>query len=209
MRHLFCQFSWPVTALFGLSIWLLTACAGGPTAPAAFTASAPNGGLTLSFFLTANGSPAYTLQRGTTTVLDTSLLGFELKGYGRVGQGMAVETADVLNVNEPWTTVWGERKEVANSYQQLTATLTQAQPQPITLQVVFRVFDDGLGFRYIFPEQPNLTEAVITDELTQFALTGDHTAWWIPADYDSYEYLYTESKVTAIDASALMEKNVV
>ncbi len=99
--------------------------------------------------------------------------------------------------DETWQPVWGEEAEIRNRYNELLVTLRQPATGRV-MAVRFRLFDDGLGFRYEFPEQPDLIYFVIREERTQFAMTGDHTAWWIPGDYDTQEYDYTRSRLSEI-----------
>ncbi|MDE6778309.1 MAG: glycoside hydrolase family 97 protein, partial [Alistipes sp.] len=105
--------------------------------------------------------------------------------------------ADRSSFDETWTTVWGEESSIRNRYNELAVTLRQPKTDR-TMVIRFRLFDDGLGFRYEFPDQPQLVYFVIADELTEFAMTGDHTAWWIPGDYDTQEYDYTRSRLSEI-----------
>jgi hypothetical protein len=103
-----------------------------------------------------------------------------------------------------WKPVWGELKEIRNNYRELVITVRQVAPKTITLQVIFRVFDDGVGFRYHFPAQPGLHHFIIADELTSFHLTGDHKAFWIPGDYDTNEFIPNTGLLSAVDASSGM-----
>ena len=111
--------------------------------------------------------------------------------------GFTIEKSETSTFDETWQPVWGEEKEIRNHYNELAVTLDQkAQERDILIR--FRLFDDGLGFRYEFPLQKNLNYFVIKEEHTQFAMTGDHKAFWIPGDYDTQEYDYTESKLSEI-----------
>ena len=111
--------------------------------------------------------------------------------------GFELEKAEFSTFDETWQPVWGEEKEIRNHYNQLTVTLEQSQSERI-MQIEFRLFNDGLGFRYNFPKQPHLNYFVIKEEHSQFAMTGDHKAFWIPGDYDTQEYDYTTSRLSEI-----------
>ncbi|HKK78874.1 MAG TPA: glycoside hydrolase family 97 N-terminal domain-containing protein, partial [Phaeodactylibacter sp.] len=154
----------------------------------------------LTFFLTENGSAAYRLQYGDETLIDTSTLGFELQDAPRLQQGLEITGQDSRSVNDQWEMPWGEQRVVVNRYNELAVELQETPKPKRRFRMVFRLYDDGLGFRYEFPEQEGFTEMVVMDELTQFQLTGDHDCWWIPGDWDIYEHLYNETKVSEIDA---------
>ncbi|MEH6405823.1 MAG: glycoside hydrolase family 97 protein [Leeuwenhoekiella sp.] len=159
----------------------------------------PDGNFELSFALSTQGEPTYTLAYKGKTVVKPSILGIELKNTEALTSGFKLTDAQENAVDTTWVPVWGEQKEIRNNYNELAITLSQAQEQERTLLIKFRLFNDGLGFRYEFPHQANLKHFIITKELTQFNLTGDHKAFWIPADYDSNEYIYTTSKLSEID----------
>lgn len=177
----------------------------------------PNGNFTMEFSLTADGKPTYQLSYQGKEIIKKSTLGFDFKSnlkemefeaQKEVEKEKAMKMAnftsgfEILNVknstfDESWTPVWGEVAKIRNHYNEMAVTLNQ---KLINRQMIirFRLFDEGLGFRYEFPEQKNLTYFVIKEERTQFSLTGDHTAWWIAGDYDTQEYDYTESKLSEI-----------
>ena len=185
------------------------------TAIAAQTLLSPNGQLKMQFHL-HQGQPTYTLAYKGKTVIAPSRLGIELKGEAQrrdfnhfeetnagsaysLTSGFTLQDSVRTSCDETWQTVWGEEAEIRNNYNELAVTLFQPATER-TLTVRFRLFDDGLGFRYEFPQQKNLTYFVIKEERTQFAMTGDHTAYWIPGDYDTQEYDYTVSKMSQIRA---------
>lgn len=159
--------------------------------------TSPNGGLTLNFTLSAQGEPVYELFFKDRVVIKPSKLGLELKNDPGLMNGFALVDAKTSTWDETWEPVWGEEKQIRNHYNELLVTLHQ-QVQDRNIQIRFRLFDDGLGFRYEFPLQKNLNYFVIKEEHTQFAMAGDHTAFWIPGDYDTQEYDYTESKLSEI-----------
>lgn len=156
----------------------------------------PDGKLKLNFEL-KEGQPTYHLTFKGIDVVKTSKLGLELKNKPSLMDGFSMKDKEFDSKNETWTPVWGEEKEIRNHYNEMAIFLDQEQTG-ITMIVRFRLFDDGLGFRYEFPSQPNLAHFVIQEEKTQFAMTGDHTAFWIAGDYDTQEYDYTESKLSEI-----------
>ena len=157
----------------------------------------PNGNLELKFSVNNQGEPIYELYYKGKAVIKPSKLGLELKDDPGLMSGFTIEKSETTTFDETWQPVWGEEKEIRNHYNELAVTLDQkAQERDILIR--FRLFDDGLGFRYEFPLQKNLNYFVIKEEHTQFAMTGDHKAFWIPGDYDTQEYDYTESKLSEI-----------
>ena len=159
--------------------------------------TSPNGQLQLNFSVNAQGEPVYELSYKGKPVINPSKLGLELKNDPGLMNGFMLADAKTSTFDETWEPVWGEVKQIRNHYNELAVTLNQkAQDRNIIIR--FRLFDDGLGFRYEFPLQKNLNYFVIKEERTQFAMTGDHTAFWIPGDYDTQEYDYTESKLSEI-----------
>ena len=183
------------------------------------TLSSPDGKLEMSFHLTGDGTPEYTLDYDGRPVILNSGMGFELRGvlkaqkidYNADGtvtksdwkpceslhDGFVVESVERSSHDETWTPVWGEEDSIRNNYNELAVNLVQASTER-RLVIRFRLFNDGLGFRYEFPSQKNLNYFVIKEELTQFAMTADHTAWWIPGDYDTQEYNYTQCRLSEI-----------
>ena len=183
------------------------------------TLSSPDGKLEMSFHLTGDGTPEYTLDYDGRPVILNSGMGFELRGVlkaqkidynadGTVSKsdwkpceslhdGFAVESVERSSHDETWAPVWGEEDSIRNNYNELAVNLVQASTER-RLVIRFRLFNDGLGFRYEFPSQKNLNYFVIKEELTQFAMTADHTAWWIPGDYDTQEYNYTQCRLSEI-----------
>ena len=202
--------------------FLLAACAPkqGPVTDVQTLAS-PSGNMEMTFHLTADGTPQYTLNYGDQQVILPSDLGFQMRGvlkaqklvYNADGtiskddrqpeysfhDGFAVESVETASFDETWKPVWGEESEIRNNYNELLVNLVQSSSEK-KMSIRFRLYDDGLGFRYEFPYQKNLSYFVIKEELTQFALAGDHTAWWLPGDYDTQEYNFTESRLSEIAA---------
>ncbi|MCO6174273.1 glycoside hydrolase family 97 protein [Flavobacterium sp. NRK F10] len=158
----------------------------------------PNGKQVMTFSLLKDGTPTYQLSYNGKEVVKPSKLGFELKNDKQsLLDGFVIEKIETNTFNETWKPVWGEVKEIVNHYNELAVTLLQKVTNR-KMVVRFRLYNEGLGFRYEFPEQKDLVYFVIKEERTQFAMTGDHTAFWIPGDYDTQEYDYTESKLSEI-----------
>ncbi len=177
----------------------------------------PDGKFVMNFSLQENGTPSYTLTYKGKVVIKPGKLGLELKSDAqKSGAGNEVDMvqksvnpkaslfdnftiADTKTsaFDESWNPVWGEVKTIRNHYNEMAITLDQKRADRQMI-IRFRLFNDGLGFRYEFPQQKNLIYFVIKEERTQFAMTGDHIAFWIPGDYDTQEYDYTESRLTEI-----------
>ena len=156
--------------------------------------SSPSGMVKLDFELTKDGRPAYQVDYKGAPVINPSTLGLELKGTTSLMDGFKVVRTSTSTFDETWQPVWGETKDIRNHYNELLVELEQPSTTRF-MNIRFRVYDDGVGFRYEFPQQKNLVYFVIKEEHSRFAMTGDHTAWWIPGDYDTQEYDYTESKL--------------
>ncbi|MBL6446952.1 glycoside hydrolase family 97 protein [Fulvivirga sp. 29W222] len=164
------------------------------------TAESPSGNNIVTFFSNASGEVGYTVAHNDKVVIDSSYLSFDFKGMDPLGSGLKISNSSSKSVTETWEMPWGEQRKVKNNFNELTIDLTEQEGLERKLTVIFRVYDDGLGFRYHFPNQPNMKEVIITDENTQFNLTGDHKVWWMPGDWDIYEHLYNETKFSEIDA---------
>ena len=181
--------------------------------------TSPDGNLKMNFSLNSNGAPVYELFFKDKAVIKPSTLGLELKREDpekRIGfewterkdkervdekmnlmTGFKIKDTRTSTFDEVWRPVWGEESEIRNHYNELEVTLDQPENDRYII-IRFRLFNDGLGFRYEFPQQKNLNYFVIKEEHTQFAMTGDHTAFWIPGDYDTQEYDYTTSRLSEI-----------
>ena len=159
--------------------------------------ASPNGQLQLNFSVNPQGEPVYELFYKGKAVIKPSKLGLELKNDPGLMNGFTLVDTRTSTFDETWEPVWGEVRQIRNHYNEMAVTLNQkAQNRNIIIR--FRLFDDGLGFRYEFPLQKNLNYFVIKEERTQFAMAGDHKAFWIPGDYDTQEYDFTESKLSEI-----------
>ena len=209
-----------------LSIAALLICA--ITINAQHKLSSPDGNFEMHFSLNTKGAPVYELTYKGKTIIKPSTLGLELKREDankktdfewtekNVNQseldakvnlfnGFAIKDAQTSTFDETWVPVWGEEKEIRNHYNELAVTLAQPQNNRYII-IRFRLFNDGLGFRYEFPQQPNLNYFIIKEEHSQFGMTGDHTAFWLPGDYDTQEYDYTTSRLSEI--RGLMKKAI-
>ena len=169
------------------------------------TIRSPNQKLALTFALTAAGEPSYQLRFGPKVVLRPGRLGLALQDDPGLTRGFEVVRIDSSRHDDTWAPVWGEVKSIRNHYRELAVTLRQPAQQNRRLVLRFRVFDDGLGFRYEVPRQPHVQYFVVQDELTEFGLPADHQAFWIPGDYDTNEYVYSTSPVSQIDNAALVK----
>ncbi|WP_158826652.1 glycoside hydrolase family 97 protein [Mucilaginibacter lacusdianchii] len=161
--------------------------------------TSPDKKLALTFSLNTNGEPTYKLAYQQKDVVKTSKLGIETQNVPSFNQGFTLAKSETSTFDETWNPVWGEQKSIRNHYNELLVTLSQKSVQGRLMRIRFRLFNDGLGFRYEFPVQQDLTYFTVTSEDTEFQLTGDHKAFWIPGDYDSNEYLYTTSKLSEAD----------
>ena len=156
----------------------------------------PNGRLLMHFEVDGMGCPVYTLSYKGKPVIKRSRLGLEAEDFS-LREGFQLQKAETATFDETWKPVWGEVSSIRNHYNELAVTLHQPKDDR-TIRIRFRLYDDGLGFRYEFPEQKNLVYFVIKDEYSEFAMAGDHKAFWIPGDYDTQEYDYTESHLSEI-----------
>lgn len=184
------------------AVCLLCCCTGGydrPDSIEGYGLTSPDGHLRLTFALGDDGTPMYSLCRDSVKVVIPSRLGFELFGDNPdLHGGFAVKEVSYDDFEEVWEPVWGEESQISNKYKEMLVAL--CRDDNVAMNVRFRLYDDGLGFRYEFPLENRLTYFSIKEELTEFAMTGDHTAWWIPGDYDTQEYNYTESRLSEISS---------
>lgn len=158
----------------------------------------PNGNLILQFNVTATGAPQYQLAYKNKAVIKPSTLGLELKNDKKsLRSDFIIASTQTSTFDETWQPVWGEVSNIRNNYNELAVTLQQKETNRQMI-IRFRLFNDGLGFRYEFPSQKNFNYFVIKEEHSQFAMAGNHTAWWIAGDYDTQEYDYTRSRLSEI-----------
>ncbi|SDC51434.1 Glycosyl-hydrolase 97 C-terminal, oligomerisation [Algoriphagus faecimaris] len=160
--------------------------------------TSPDGQFSMSFSLDASGAPTYRLNFKDQSIIESSRLGFDLVNDSvDLHMGFRILETETTIQDETWNPVWGEESKIRNQYEELLVKLEQVSTER-KLTIRFRLFDSGLGFRYEFPLQEAMGHFAIAEELTEFAMTGDHTAYWIPGDYDTQEYDYTESKLSEI-----------
>lgn len=159
--------------------------------------TSPDGNVKLTFALNEIGKPYYKVSYKNKEVIKESFLGLELKNTTNFISDFSIKKTEKNTFDQTWEPVWGEESKIRNHYNELLVSLHQKTSDRI-LNIRFRVYDDGVGFRYEFPQQKNLTYFTIVEEWTEFAMTADHTAWWIAGDYDTQEYDYTESRLSQI-----------
>ncbi|MBO5823476.1 MAG: glycoside hydrolase family 97 protein [Prevotella sp.] len=186
-----------------------------PLAMMAQTVKSPNGNVELKFSLTGNGRPTYEMNYKGKAVVKPSHLGLELakdkhasKGENETDlmEGFAIKDTKTSTFDETWKPVWGETSTIRNNYNELAVSLNQAVTNR-NIIIRFRVYDDGMGLRYEFPQQKELNYFLIKEERTQFAMAGNHTAWWVAGDYDTQEYPTMTSKLS--DIRYLMDDAIV
>ena len=172
----------------------------------AATVKSPNGNIVLSFSVDQQGRPLYSMTYKGKAVVNPSHLGLELakdkhasKGLKETDlmDGFQIKGEATSEFDETWQPVWGETRDIRNHYNEYVATLSQPSSQREII-IRFRVYDDGIGFRYEFPQQKELNYFLIQEERSEFAMAGDHTAWWLPGDYDTQEQETQETKLSEI-----------
>jgi len=164
--------------------------------------SSPNGRIDVSFGL-IDGVPFYAVKRENTDVILPSKLGFTFLADSPLNSNLTIVSSQQTSFDETWTQPWGEVKDIRDYHNELHIELIETSPEPRTMILVFRAFDDGIGFRYELPEQPYLDDIQIMKEETEFALSGDHSTWWIPAFQDNrYEYLYRNTSLSQLSRSS-------
>lgn len=164
-----------------------------------FHTVSPDGNLKLNFFL-KDSKPFYSLWKGEKPIIDSSRLGFKMNNMPNLDGSFEVIETTSDSKNKTWTQPWGEEKNITNHYNELKVQLFN-EPKNLHLNITFRLYNDGLGFRYEIPTQTSFDYAEISDELTEFNLPADHKAWWIPGNPDSYEFLYNQTPVSKIDSA--------
>jgi hypothetical protein len=170
------------------------------------TVTSPNKNIQLNFWLNESGVPMYEVFLKSKTVLQPSAMGFELKqtmsneDLPSLKDDLVITATSKTGSDTRWKPVWGDVKEIRDNYNQLTVNLAQKSEKAINFNIIFKVFDDGIGFRYEFPLQKNLTHFIVKEEKTAFHVTGDHKAFWIPGDYDSNEFSPNVTKLSEVNA---------
>ncbi len=169
--------------------------------PSSFQSNSPGERVTVKVF-EDDGRVAYQVFYDGVVEIDTSYIGFDFQEAPSIGDDLIITNRVENGFAETWEMPWGEQREVQNNYRELALELSETRGAQRKINWIFRIYDDGLGFRFEFPEQEGWEKVVIMAERTQFQLTGDHTAWWIPGDWDIYEHLYNTTKVSEINAIA-------
>jgi hypothetical protein len=162
--------------------------------------NSPDKKIDMVFSISEKGEPFYFINYKDKRIIDTSFFSFDFKNDKSFGKNLEITNSSTSSFDERWETVWGEQKLIRNNYNELKVELKEKEDLERKCTVIFKIFNDAVGFRYEFPEQKNFNDIVITDENTQFNLTSNPTCWWIPGDWDIYEHLYNTTKFTDIDA---------
>ncbi len=176
---------------------IISACS---TSEKSTSVTSPDKNITIEFALSKTGEPMYLVAHKNMPVIDTSFISFDFKDLASLKENFKIIKTTTGTIDETWKMPWGEQIDVRNNYNELVVFLEEQTEDKRQLNIHFKVYNDGLGFRYEFPEQANLKEVLITDENTEFNLTGDHKVWWIPGDWDIYEHLYNKTTFSEIDA---------
>ena len=169
--------------------------------------SSPGNINSVEFHLSEDGAPYYLVKHNNTIVIDSSSMGFEFRNQAALENGMKITGTAFNTINETWEMPWGEQREVLNHCNEMIVNLEDTSTNGRRLNICFRSYDDGIAFRYEFLPQTGIDTLIITDENTEFKLTGDHTVWWIPGDWDIYEHLYNTTRLSEIDALSVIDKN--
>lgn len=154
------------------------------------------------FSLTKDGRPVYVVKHNDKAVIKESSMGFEFKDQKPLGENFEIVSSMTNSFNEIWEMPWGEQRKVVNNYNELIVELRETRDPGRKFNIYFKAYDDGIAFRYEFPEWKGVDTLIISDENTQFHLTGNHTAWWAPGDWDIYEHLYNTTRIAEINAIA-------
>jgi len=162
----------------------------------------PSKALTLNFTLSENGKPNYTVTYKNKPIILESFLGLKLKGGIDLTSNFKIDSIKTSTLNETWKPVLGEQATIVNHYNELKVSLSQTKAN-VKMNIIFRVFDDGVAFRYDFPKQKNLNYFIISDEVSEFNLAGNHKVFWIPGDFDSNEYAYNETPFSDINTEKI------
>ncbi|WP_333877791.1 glycoside hydrolase family 97 protein [Flavobacterium sp.] len=166
------------------------------------TLQSPSKEITLRFSMSDSGTPLYQLDYKNKPVVSKSMLGIYLKGNTDLAANFKIDNVKTTTFNETWQPVLGEQSNIVNHYNELTVALSQNGTNR-KLNIIFRLFDEGMAFRYEFPKQPHLNYFIISDEKSEFNVTGNHKTFWIPGDFDSQEYAYNETKISDINTDKI------
>ncbi|MGF1672026.1 MAG: glycoside hydrolase family 97 protein [Balneolaceae bacterium] len=167
----------------------------------------PDGNIVLNFYISESGEPFYSIDFKEKPIIDRSRLGYHFVNQKDLVHSLEISGITRSASRETWQPVWGEKSNITDHHNEMHIQLTERIQPHRELHVMFRAYNDGIGFRYEMQSQDEIDSLFISDEITEFKLTGDHTVWWIPADYDSYEYLYETTPLSGIDASKYRDEN--
>ena len=185
-----------ILILFSSLSLLLVSC---QSTKSTYEINSPDKKISLNFFI-EKGYAGYTIKFGNKVLIDTSYFGFDFKNAESFGKNLKIINSTSSSFDETWETVWGEQRYIRNYYNEIKIELEESDYPERKCNVIFRIFNDAVGFRYEFPEQKNLNEVVITDENTHFNFASDPTCWWTPGDWDITEHLYNTTLLSEIDA---------
>jgi len=186
--------------ILSIALWLAV------IAVEAQTLQSPSKEISVTFSLAEKGSPSYAVNYKGKPIILPSLMGVYLKGESDLASGFTVDGVQQTSVNESWKPVLGEQSTIRNQYNQMTIALVQAKTGR-KMNIIFKAYDEGIAFRYDFPKQERLNYFIISDERTEFQLTANHKVFWLPGDYDSQEYPYTETKFSDINTDRVDKNN--
>ncbi len=193
-----------VFILFSMLISVLFSCKT-QSPESSFTLASPDGHNKISFMLTPEGEATYTVDHLSERVIDTSGMSFEFRDQPSIKGHLKIIGTTENQKDETWEMPWGEQKTVRNHFNELLIRLEETTLPNRKFNIIFRAYDDGIAFRYEFPEQNGVDSVIIMDENTEFQLTGDHTCWWSPGDWDIYEHLFRTTPVSGIDAKKMAD----
>lgn len=182
-----------------IALLVLQACS---SKPEIAKVNSPDESISIQAGVNSKSQLYYLVKLRNSVIIDTSYIDFEFQHQLPLKNNLKIVDAVSSSFNETWEMPWGEQRYVKNNYNELILKLKETTEPYRKFDIVFRAFDDGIGFRYVFHENESISEVTISDENTRFNLTGDHTCWWIPGDWDIYEHLYNTTKLTEIDAIA-------
>ncbi len=185
--------------LFGFLLFIFSLTLGGKAHNPVIIDS-PSGNIRTTFTISGNGQPTYEVRYRNQIVIEPSSIGFEFQDDQNLGKHIAITDPKMSSHDDTWMMPWGEQDTVRNNYNECHISLKEKKQPRRAFNIVFRVYDDGIGFRIQFPEGFGDNEIIILDELVEFNLTGDPTVWWIPGDWDIYEHLYHTTRFSEIDA---------
>jgi len=168
----------------------------------------PNGQISVEFNLNNEGRPFYNVSYDDKKVIENSFISFRFKDAKELKNNLAIINSEINSADETWERIWGPTLKVKNNYNMITIQLQEKSSLKRKFNVIFKVYDDGIAFRYEFPEQANMKKVLLTDEQTEFQLSGDNTCWWNPGDWDSDEHLFSKTKFSEIDGTPYLKNQL-